>query len=121
QRGLMVATTFTSIVTTISWFGVNLLGTGLHSYGFTEKGLFSFFLFLAVEMFIVLAAWVVPFAAWRSYDAIQPPTDNQPPDASPSMSPGRAVGLSFPSISMLAPRINPGPSPLLRAGGSTTP
>ncbi|HVU22834.1 MAG TPA: cytochrome c biogenesis protein CcsA, partial [Opitutus sp.] len=33
-RGLMVLAIFGNIVTSWSWFGVNMLGVGLHSYGF---------------------------------------------------------------------------------------
>ncbi len=36
-RGLMAASIFGNIVTSFSWFGVNMLGVGLHSYGFMEK------------------------------------------------------------------------------------
>ncbi len=64
----MIAASFASVITAISWFGVNLLGTGLHSYGFTEKGLLSFTLFIAVELGIVFMAMVIPMAAWRSND-----------------------------------------------------
>ena len=34
QRGLMMLAVFGNIVTSWSWFGVNMLGVGLHSYGF---------------------------------------------------------------------------------------
>ena len=33
----LVYVTIGNIVTALSWFGVNMLGIGLHSYGFTEK------------------------------------------------------------------------------------
>ena len=39
QRGLMVMAIFGNIVTSFSWFGVNMLGVGLHSYGFMQKGI----------------------------------------------------------------------------------
>ena len=38
ERGLMVMAIFGNIITAASWFGVNLLGVGLHAYGFTDSG-----------------------------------------------------------------------------------
>ena len=37
QRGLMVLAVFGNVVTSWSWFGVNMLGIGLHSYGFMDS------------------------------------------------------------------------------------
>ena len=37
QRGLMMLAVFGNVVTAWSWFGVNMLGVGLHSYGFMES------------------------------------------------------------------------------------
>ena len=36
ERGLALLAVGGNIVTAWSWFGVNELGVGLHSYGFTE-------------------------------------------------------------------------------------
>ena len=36
DRGLMNLAVFGNIVTSFSWFGVNMLGIGLHSYGFMD-------------------------------------------------------------------------------------
>lgn len=36
ERGMMVMAVFGNIVTSWSWFGTNMLGIGLHSYGFTD-------------------------------------------------------------------------------------
>src|SRR6185503_5162563 len=36
ERGLMGLAVFGNIVTSFSWFGVNMLGIGLHSYGFMD-------------------------------------------------------------------------------------
>ena len=38
EWGLHLAGIFMAAVVTFSWWGVNLLGTGLHSYGFSEGG-----------------------------------------------------------------------------------
>ena len=37
QRGVAVLAITGNIVTAWSWFGVNLLGVGLHSYGFLSS------------------------------------------------------------------------------------
>jgi cytochrome c biogenesis factor len=60
--GLCMMAVFGNIVVAFSWWGVNLLGVGLHSYGFTagiQKTLNSFY---AVEAGIVMlgaVAWVL--------------------------------------------------------------
>ena len=36
EWGLHIASVLGAIVVAFSWWGVNLLGTGLHSYGFTD-------------------------------------------------------------------------------------
>ena len=37
ERGLAVMCVFGNIVFSLSWFGVNMLGVGLHSYGFMDR------------------------------------------------------------------------------------
>ncbi len=48
-----------------SWFGVNELGVGLHSYGFTEGVLLTLSLFI-VSQLAVIALAMVPRHAWWS-------------------------------------------------------
>jgi len=46
-----------TMVVMLSWFGVNLLGVGLHSYGFTEGlviNLLSYFFIEFVFIFVVI-------------------------------------------------------------------
>jgi ABC-type transport system involved in cytochrome c biogenesis permease subunit len=65
HRGLMMMAVFGNIITSFSWFGVNLLGIGLHSYGFMEKG----FVWLSVFVFSqLLIMWIgsLPQQYWRS-------------------------------------------------------
>ena len=40
ERGLMALAIRGNIITAWSWFGTNLLGVGLHSYGFTDSGFY---------------------------------------------------------------------------------
>jgi len=53
------------IVTSLSWFGVNMLGVGLHSYGFTNPAVGWLMLF-TVSQLLVVALGVVPGRYWRS-------------------------------------------------------
>jgi len=37
ERGIALLAVFGNIITSLSWFGMNMLGVGLHSYGFTIR------------------------------------------------------------------------------------
>jgi hypothetical protein len=66
QRGLMCLAVFGNIVTSWSWFGVNMLGVGLHSYGFMESAFWWLLAFVASQLlFIGLAN--LPLDKWRSF------------------------------------------------------
>jgi ABC-type transport system involved in cytochrome c biogenesis permease subunit len=49
ERGLMVMAVFGNVVTAMAWFGVNMLGVGLHSYGFMDKAVVWLALFTAAQ------------------------------------------------------------------------
>jgi ABC-type transport system involved in cytochrome c biogenesis permease subunit len=53
ERGVMAMAIGGNIVTSLAWFGVNLLGVGLHSYGFTDKGLIMLGSFVASQLVLV--------------------------------------------------------------------
>ncbi len=53
-RGLAVLAVAGNITTTWSWFGVNELGVGLHSYGFTEGVLVKLSWFVLSQLLIIL-------------------------------------------------------------------
>ena len=57
-RGLMQIVVFGNIITAASWFGTNLLGTGLHSYGFSEGGFSWLCLFWVSQLVIIALAWI---------------------------------------------------------------
>jgi ABC-type transport system involved in cytochrome c biogenesis permease subunit len=66
ERGLMALAVFGNIVTSFSWFGVNMLGVGLHSYGFMDKAFFWLMVFDAIQVaFIALA--LTPTRFWASF------------------------------------------------------
>ena len=65
ERGLVNCAIFGNVVTSWSWFGVNMLGIGLHSYGFTEAAFRWLMLFVISQIgFIVLG--LLPGSLWRS-------------------------------------------------------
>ncbi|HVU08291.1 MAG TPA: cytochrome c biogenesis protein CcsA [Verrucomicrobiae bacterium] len=68
ERGLICCAIFGNIVTSWSWFGVNMLGIGLHSYGFTDAAFKWLMLFVASQIgFIVLGS--LPTKMWKSFAA----------------------------------------------------
>ncbi len=68
QRGLAVLAVFGNIVTSWSWFGTNMLGVGLHSYGFIDTAVFWLLVFIASQLlFISLGS--IPLRYWRSFSA----------------------------------------------------
>ena len=66
ERGLMNLAVFGNVVTAFSWFGVNILSIGLHSYGFMD-GTFQWLMLFAGSQvaFIILGA--VPLRYWLSF------------------------------------------------------
>lgn len=65
ERGLMIMTIGGNIVTAWSFFGTNLLGIGLHSYGFTSEGAKWLFTFIGSQvLFMILGG--IPRRWWRS-------------------------------------------------------
>lgn len=65
-RGIMVMTVFGNIITALSWFGVNMLGVGLHSYGFMEKSFLWLMGFIASQ-FVIIGLGMIPLRYWRSF------------------------------------------------------
>ncbi|MFT5197480.1 MAG: ABC-type transport system involved in cytochrome c biogenesis permease subunit [Planctomycetota bacterium] len=54
--GLAIMNVLLAVVVAFSWWGVNLLGVGLHSYGFTEGVGYWLVVFYIVEVSVVVAA-----------------------------------------------------------------
>ena len=53
DRGVHVLSVLNAMIIAFSWWGVNLLGVGLHSYGFTD-GIFKLLAgFFALEMIVM--------------------------------------------------------------------
>ncbi len=65
ERGIMNLAIFGNIVTSFSWFGVNLLGIGLHSYGFTDSGA-EYLINFVVGQVVLLGNGLMCAQVWRS-------------------------------------------------------
>ncbi|MEK7466046.1 MAG: cytochrome c biogenesis protein CcsA [Planctomycetota bacterium] len=72
DRGVMLLAIFGNIVTSWSWFGTNMLGVGLHSYGFMESALFWLLMFVASQL-VLIALGNLPLRLWRSFRDAAPP------------------------------------------------
>lgn len=73
QRGLMVMAVFGNVVTSWSWFGVNMLGIGLHSYGFMDSA-FPWLIAFGASQLAFMMIGLLPPQAWRSrLDAVKTP------------------------------------------------
>jgi len=87
QRGLMIMALFGNIVTSFSWFGVNMLGVGLHSYGFMQKA-FPWLVGFMISQLALMTIAAMPLDKWRSFAPARIPTPGQRPQVSPAPSPG---------------------------------
>lgn len=76
ERGLMALAIFGNIVTSFSWFGVNMLNTGLHSYGFMDKAFKWLMIFVASQV-VLIALTLLPDRYWRSFRG-RAPTPKKP-------------------------------------------
>ena len=62
----MLLAIFGNVITTWSFFGTNLMGVGLHSYGFMESGIFWLSAFSGLQM-LLIAIGSAPLKWWRSF------------------------------------------------------
>ncbi len=86
QRGLMIMALFGNIVTSFSWFGVNMLGVGLHSYGFMQKA-FPWLVGFMISQLVLMALAAMPLEKWRSFQTPRVPSRGGQPQISPAPSP----------------------------------
>ncbi|HUA37456.1 MAG TPA: cytochrome c biogenesis protein CcsA [Candidatus Sulfopaludibacter sp.] len=88
ERGLMNMVIFGNIVTSWSWFGVNMLGIGLHSYGFMAAA-FWWLLAFVLSQISLIGLGMLPTGMWRSFRS------------------SAQSGTSDPSVSKTAPKTHP--------------
>jgi len=90
ERGLMLLAIFGNIVTAWSWFGVNMLGIGLHSYGFMDAAFKWLMLFNASQVMLILLG-ALPLNLWKSFQATAPAP---PPPPGGNRKPRAATGAA---------------------------
>jgi ABC-type transport system involved in cytochrome c biogenesis permease subunit len=73
ERGVMAMAIFGNVITSLSWFGVNMLGVGLHSYGFMDSAFWALTLFCASQLSL-MALCLAPRHFWRATSASEPPS-----------------------------------------------
>jgi len=69
ERGIALLAIVGNIVTAWSWFGTNMLGVGLHSYGFMDSALFWLLMFVLSQLALI-ALGLLPLRTWRSNTAM---------------------------------------------------
>ncbi len=60
DRGTMVMAIFGNVITALSWFGVNMLGVGLHSYGFMDQAFWALTGFCVSQLILMLICYAPP-------------------------------------------------------------
>jgi len=63
ERGTMVMAIFGNVITACSWFGVNMLGVGLHSYGFMDQAFYALTGFI-ISQLAFMAICAAPARFW---------------------------------------------------------
>ena len=66
DRGIMIMAIFGNVITALSWFGVNMLGVGLHSYGFMDKAFWALTGFCAIQLIFMVICYA-PGRFWVSH------------------------------------------------------
>jgi ABC-type transport system involved in cytochrome c biogenesis permease subunit len=76
EKGIMAMAIFGNVITSLSWFGVNMLGVGLHSYGFMDKAFWALAAFDASQL-ALMALCLAPRRFWAPSTAA-PATEDAP-------------------------------------------
>jgi hypothetical protein len=77
ERGIMNMAIFGNIVTAWSWFGTNMLGIGLHSYGFMDSA-FKWLMVFMVSQLALIGLGLLPVKYWGSAKNLSK-GDDEPP------------------------------------------
>lgn len=88
ERGLMALAIFGNIVTSFSWFGVNMLGVGLHAYGFMDKA-FQWLVAFVISQMVFIGIAMLPERYWLSFRS-RPETGKTSPPLSGERAPAPA-------------------------------
>jgi ABC-type transport system involved in cytochrome c biogenesis permease subunit len=84
ERGLLNLAIVGNIVTSWSWFGTNMLGIGLHAYGFMDAAFYTLLAFVGT-MLVLIIIGALPTHLWRSplEGKSSKPTPSVPGSATP--------------------------------------
>jgi ABC-type transport system involved in cytochrome c biogenesis permease subunit len=74
ERGLMNLAIFGNVITAWSWFGTNMLGIGLHSYGFMDAAFKWLMLFVGSQVALIVLG-SLPLNMWKSFQGSSTPED----------------------------------------------
>ena len=91
QRGVAVLAVGGNIITTWSWFGVNQLGAGLHSYGFMDRTTTAIMAFVTSQI-VLIGIGLLPQSEWRSPLSGKPAANAKRPDPSRDAPPAAEPG-----------------------------
>lgn len=86
ERGLLNLAIGGNIVTSWSWFGTNMLGIGLHSYGFMDSAYYALVGFVIGNVTLIVLG-CLPQRCWSSFR----PAEETPPVPPPSNDPQMPV------------------------------
>jgi ABC-type transport system involved in cytochrome c biogenesis permease subunit len=86
ERGIAALAICGNIVTAWSWFGTNMLGVGLHSYGFMDSAAFWLIAFCFSQLVLALFTAFLPQRSWISLREPSPRTPQAvaPPPHAPA-------------------------------------
>lgn len=65
ERGVMNLAIFGNVVTVWSWFGTNMMGVGLHAYGFMDSEVWKLGAYVAFNV-AVIGTGMLPLKLWKS-------------------------------------------------------
>lgn len=69
ERGVAVLAVFGNVIGSLSWFGVNMLGVGLHSYGFMDQAFASTLAIFVASQLVIIGIGLLPLKYWRGIRA----------------------------------------------------
>ena len=81
QRGMAVLALMGNIIVIWSWWGVNMLGVGLHAYANADPGMLATVKAAVAVHLVFIAIGLTPRSLWVSYDAphaVLPPPNGRP-------------------------------------------
>jgi len=74
EKGIAAMAIFGNVITALSWFGVNMLGVGLHSYGFMDQAFIALSAFCASQL-VLMGVALLPDQFWKASAWARTPPD----------------------------------------------